>query len=156
LNLSRSTGMNRSLAARASPVRVNRSIAMAITRKQFLESVTGSTVALLVQGCGGGGYSGGMTASGGYNPPPASACGAAGTLISGNHGHVLVIATADLNSTVAKDYSIMGTATHDHTVTLTAADFAQLKLGNTVMVTSTMTDAVGIGLHAHNLTVSCM
>jgi hypothetical protein len=127
---------------------------MSITRKQFLGSVTGGTVVLLIQACGGGGYSsGGM----GYNPPPpASGCGSSGAEISGNHGHVLTIARADLDSMTDKVYGIMGTATHDHSVTLTAAQLAQLKAGMVVTVTSSATDAPGIGLHSHVLTVSCM
>ena len=124
---------------------------MSMTRKRFLGSVAGGTVVLLFQACGGGG-----TSYMGGNPPPASTCGASGTQISGNHGHALTIASADLDSMTDKVYSIMGTAAHDHMVTLTAAQLAQLKAGQTVTVTSTATDAVGIGLHSHNLAVSCM
>ena len=135
---------------------------MSITRKQFLGSITGGTVTLLIQACGGGGSSGASGTStaaggGGYgNPMPASACGSSGAEISGNHGHVLTVPTADLSSSTAKTYSIMGSATHDHSVTLTAAELAQLQAGGTVMVTSSVTDAPGYGAHSHSLTVTCM
>ena len=130
---------------------------MSMTRKRFLGSVAGGTVVLLFQACGGGGSSGGTSmAGGGYgNPMPATGCGSSGTQISGNHGHELTIATADLDSTTAKTYSIMGAATHDHMVTLTAAQLAALKAGQVVTVTSTVTDAPTFGSHSHNLTVSC-
>jgi hypothetical protein len=76
---------------------------MNITRKQFCGGLAGGSVALLLQACGGGGSS----------APPAggtaSGCGASGAAIAGNHGHVLVIATADLESLSNKTYSIRGT-----------------------------------------------
>jgi hypothetical protein len=132
---------------------------MSITRKQFLGSITGGTVALLIQACGGGGSSsaGSATVSGAYGGNPASAgCGSSGTQITGNHGHVLTVLIADLDSATAKTYSIMGSATHDHTVTLTPADLAQIKSGGTVTVVSSVTDAPILGSHSHGLTVSCM
>ena len=135
---------------------------MSITRKQFLESVTGGTVMLLVQACGGGGSSSGSSTGstmvgGAYgNPAPASGCGSSGTLITGNHGHVLTVPTADLTSTTPKTYSIMGSATHDHSLTLSPADLAQIKNGGTVTIVSSVTDAPGFGSHSHGVTVSCM
>ncbi|HJW11996.1 MAG TPA: hypothetical protein VJ598_09430, partial [Albitalea sp.] len=71
--------------------------------------------------------------------------------ITGNHGHVLSVPKTDLDSTSDKVYSIMGSAAHDHTVTLTAAQLAQLKAGMSVTVTSTTTLS-----HNHDVTVSCM
>src|SRR5947208_1914370 len=98
---------------------------MTITRKRFLQSMSSGTVVLLFQACGGGGYSGSSTAGGGYgNPMPAQGCGASGTQIADNHGHQLVIPSADLDSTTSKVYSIMGTAMHDHMVTFSAAQLA--------------------------------
>ena len=58
---------------------------MNMTRKTFCASLAGSTVTLLLQACGGGGYSSGGSASTG------STCGASGTDISANHGHSLTI-----------------------------------------------------------------
>ena len=132
--------------------------AMSITRKRFLGSMAGGTVVLLFQACGGGSsYSGGTSTGGGYgNPMPTAGCGSSGALISGNHGHMLTVSTADLDSMIAKTYGIMGTALHDHTVTLTPAQLAQLKAGQSVTVTSTVTDAAGFGSHSHDVTVTCM
>ncbi|HEV7913879.1 MAG TPA: hypothetical protein VGP22_08935, partial [Albitalea sp.] len=84
-------------------------------------------------------------------PQPANTCGASGADIAGNHGHVLVIASADLDSMVNKSYSISGTAGHDHTVTFTPAQLVQLKAHTAVAVTSTM--ALG---HDHVVTATCL
>ena len=118
---------------------------MSISRKHFLGSLASGTVVLLIQGCGGGGssYGGGVTTT-----PASTTCSA--PTISGNHGHMLTIAKTDLDSTTDKVYSIMGSATHDHTVTLTAAMLAQLKAGMSVTVTSSTTLQ-----HNHDVTVSC-
>ena len=103
---------------------------MKMTRKEFLGAAGSGTIVLLLQSCGGGGGSntvGGTVQSG---------CGSTGAAISGNHGHSLTIAMADLDSTTDKTYSIMGTATHDHTITLTVAQLRALKAGQGATVNS--------------------
>ncbi len=121
---------------------------MAMTRKEFIDALAGGTVLLVFSGCGGGGdgYSGGggMMSSGGCTET-----------IAQNHGHVLVIATADLSSTTDKSYDIHGTADHTHTVTLTAAQLAQLKSGASVTVSSTTNASMTYGTHFHSVSVSC-
>jgi hypothetical protein len=111
---------------------------MTMTRKEFLKG-TGAVVAVALAGCGGGG--------GGGNPP--TDCG---TTIELNHGHVLTVAKADATAGVDKTYHIQGSATHDHTVTLTAAQFADLAAGNEVTITSSVDAAA---THDHNITVNC-
>ena len=71
-------------------------------------------------------------------------------VISANHGHTLVVSAADVAAGRPKTYSIAGAARHDHTVTLTAADFASLAAGRVVAVTSS--DGAG---HTHTVTVTC-
>lgn len=116
-----------------------------VTRKKFLGDLAGGTVVLLLGGCGGGGsYGGGTPMS---SPPPAGGCGAD---IAGNHGHVLAIPQADLDSTTAKTYNIQGTADHNHTVTFSAADLADLKAGRMVTVQSSTTLA-----HSHTIVEAC-
>src|SRR5262249_38761960 len=84
-------------------------------------------------------------------PTNPTSCGASGNVaISMNHGHTLVVPVADLNSTVDMTYNIMGTSMHNHTVTLTVANFAALRAGP-IMVTSS-NDA----MHDHVVTVSCI
>jgi hypothetical protein len=122
---------------------------MTITRKRFVGGATASYVLLLLNGCGGGGSSYGSPAP--APPPPVSSCGSAGQDIAGNHGHVLAIPSADLDSMVDKSYSIMGTAGHDHTVTFTPSQLATLKTHAPVTVTSTTT----LG-HQHQVTATCL
>jgi len=132
---------------------------MNITRKRFL-GVLGSsgTVVLWLQACGGGGGGGaggsgmgGGGMGGGYGGGGDQSCGATGAEISGNHGHTLTIDEADLSSMTDKTYNIMGTASHDHTVTFTAAQLASLKAGQSVVVNSTTTNA-----HQHAVTTRCV
>lgn len=114
-----------------------------INRKVFLTQLGGGFT-LLLGGCGGGG--------GGADTPapvaPAGTCGA--FAFTANHGHVLLIPEADLNSSTARSYSIQGSAPHNHTVTLTSTQLAALKAGQTVAVT-TSTDAT----HSHDMSGAC-
>ena len=136
---------------------------MSITRKQFLGSVTGGTVTLLIQACGGGGstafialFGGGNGGGSNGNQGPASSCGSSDGQITGNHGHLLTVPAADLTSTIAMTYSIMGSATHDHLLTLSPSDLAQLNSGGTVTEVSSLTDAAPFGPHSHDVTVTCV
>lgn len=76
--------------------------------------------------------------------------GATATAISANHGHQLVVPTEDVAAAVTKTYSIKGAASHNHDVTLTPKDFAQLATGATISVTSTT-----VGSHSHVVKVIC-
>ncbi len=71
-------------------------------------------------------------------------------VIADNHGHALVVSPADVAAGVAKTYSIQGASSHSHDVTLSAADFATLALGASVIVTSTNEFD-----HEHDVTVTC-
>jgi hypothetical protein len=71
--------------------------------------------------------------------------------ISQNHGHVIEVPTADLDSTTPKTYSIKGTSPHAHNVVLDADDFAALKSGISVKKTS---DANG-ETHDHEVNILC-
>lgn len=121
---------------------------MVISRKDFCNGLLGGSAVLLFPGCGGGSDYGGSPAPA---PTPApAACGATGAAISGNHGHVLTVPRADLDSATDMNYSIAGTAGHDHTFTLTVAQLQALKAGQTVTVTTGTTNA-----HSHQVTPSC-
>ena len=117
---------------------------MAMTRKEFIGGLASGTVLLVFSGCGGGG--GGMSGGG-------SGCT---DTIAANHGHVLVVPLSDLSSMVDKSYDIRGTADHTHTVTLTAAQLAQLKAGQSVNVNSSMSTSMTYGTHFHAVSVSCV
>jgi hypothetical protein len=141
---------------------------MKISRKDFLKvgALAGATVTLVITGCGGdddgggsGGTGGGTGGTGGGTGGTAGGTGGSGGSssspctpdITGNHGHVLDIPAADLDATDTKTYSIMGTSVHDHTVTLTAAQLAELKAGNPVSVDSSVAAA-----HSHSITITCV
>jgi hypothetical protein len=121
--------------------RASRETTMSSTRKTFLLQLA-SGGGLLVIGCGGGGDS---------TPAQQAAGGGCSAAIAANHGHVLTIAAADLNSTTDLTYDIQGSATHNHKVTFSAAQLAQLKAGTAVTVTTFN----GPG-HEHSITESCM
>lgn len=125
---------------------------MNTSRRLFIANTSGGALALALAACGGGGDGGYSPAPPPPSPPPpppgALSCGA--TAISDNHGHVLTILAADLDSTVNMTYSIAGAAGHNHMVTLTPADFAQIKLKTAVTVRSTIGDG-----HTHDVTVNC-
>ena len=123
---------------------------MAMTRSQFCNAFVGVSALLILQGCGGGGSDYGSSPPPPPGPPPAPQCGASGTAITGNHGHTLTIPEADLSAAVDKTYNIMGTAGHNHTVTFTVAQLAQLKTHQSVTVTSTTTAG-----HSHNVAATC-
>lgn len=120
---------------------------MTMTRKEFLRTLVGAGVGVAgvaaLAGCGGD-DGGGTTADA---PPPS--CASPAAAIDANHGHVMMVSMADVTAGVAKTYNIMGTSTHDHTVMITAAQFAQLKNGGTLTLTSSNT------LHTHTVTVMC-
>lgn len=80
--------------------------------------------------------------------PPAPACSPS-SVIGTNHGHVLVVSSDDVRAGVEKSYDVTGTSSHAHTVTVTAAMFAQLANKQTVM-----TSATG-GSHTHDVTITC-
>lgn len=115
-----------------------------MTRKAFCARLTGASVVLLIQACGGGGDS---PAAPGVTP---SGTGCNDT-IAANHGHVLSIAAADLDSTTDKVYDIQGSADHTHGVTLTVANLRALKAGMPVTVVTSTTLA-----HEHSVSIQCV
>lgn len=110
-------------------------------RKTFLVQLAGGSLGLMLGGCGGGGSD---------DPPvvPAAACGRFD--FSANHGHTLSLSAADLDSTVARTFSVQGSAPHSHQVTLSPAQLAALKAGQSVVLTTTVAE-----LHSHDMSGSC-
>jgi hypothetical protein len=118
-------------------------MATGMTRKVFFGSVLGATVLLLVESCGGGGSS--------YSAGTGTVAGC-GNTIALNHGHVLTIALADLDSATDMTYNnIQGNADHNHTVTLTVAQLRTLKTGASVSTVSSITLS-----HQHDIVITCM
>ncbi|TDQ25564.1 hypothetical protein [Tenacibaculum caenipelagi] len=86
------------------------------------------------------------------DPTPSGNCIDNGTnsTISANHGHTLTVSKEDVQAGAQKSYSIQGSSSHNHTVTLTAANFSSLQSNNSITVGSTNDDG-----HTHSVTVSC-
>ncbi len=70
--------------------------------------------------------------------------------IGSNHGHSLAVSKEDVDAGAEKTYSIQGTSNHDHSVTLTSANFDSLKTN--ASITATSSDDSG---HSHSVSVSC-
>src|SRR5678810_22211 len=120
---------------------------MTMTRKEFLRTLVGAGVGAAgvaaIAGCGDDG--GGMAADA---PPPT--CASPAAVIGSNHGHVMMVSMADVTAGAAKTYNIMGTALHDHTVMVTAAQFQMIKGGASLNIQSSSD-----GTHSHTVTVMC-
>lgn len=113
-----------------------------LTRKIFLAQLAGGGFGWLLAGCGGGG---GDDAA----PPAAVQCSA--FAFTANHGHSMGVAAADLDSSASKTYDIQSGATHNHTVTLTPAQLADLKAGRSVSVVT----SPGPDGHTHDVSGTC-
>jgi hypothetical protein len=123
-------------------------VSMSMTRNQFLKWVGGGT---LLAACGGGGGSPAPDAA--ADAPAGCTASNAQIMIATNHvhsPHMLIVPKEDVAAAVEKAYDIMGTASHTHSVTVTAAQFLMLQSSASIMVTSTS------GLdHTHDVTISC-
>jgi hypothetical protein len=106
-----------------------------------------SGVAVTLSDCGGG-YSSPTAPSApmpSATPPPAS--GDDVGQISNNHGHEARVTAAELMAGGALSLDIRGTATHTHTVALSAQDVQDVREQKTVAMESTST-----GGHSHRVT----
>jgi hypothetical protein len=96
----------------------------------------GATITLL--GCGGGG----KDATPAPTPTPV---GDRSAIIENNHGHEAKITSAQLAAGNALTLNIQATATHNHTVTLTAEEVVMVRNG-TQLIKLTSTSG-----HAHSV-----
>jgi hypothetical protein len=129
----------------------------ALSRREFsvaaaLAALSG--VAITITSCGGGGggsptaSSGGGTAGGsGYDSTTGSSAGDRVGQISSNHGHAAVITGAQLTAGGALKLDITGTATHSHSVELTAAEVTAIAGG-----TKTSKESSTDSSHSHTVT----
>jgi hypothetical protein len=67
--------------------------------------------------------------------------------ISGNHGHVAVITSAQITAANAFSLNILGNATHPHNVDLSQAELVSLRSRSTVTKEST-----NVNSHSHTIT----
>jgi hypothetical protein len=69
--------------------------------------------------------------------------------VASNHGHTVLITSAQLGAGGAVTLEIQGTSTHPHTVALTAAEVAAIRDGRQVSKDSTPSPS---GSHSHTVT----
>ena len=121
---------------------------MTMTRKEFLRSVLGVGVGAVgiaaVAGCGD---DGGSTVDAAPH-----VCTNPRTVIQSNHAmaHVVVVPLADVDAGATKTYTLTGNTDHSHNLTITGAQFTQIKNGQTLSLTTTSG-----GAHTHTVSVMC-
>jgi hypothetical protein len=98
-------------------------------------------VTITISGCGGSSPT----------QPGAPPGGAAG-VVTANHGHAAVITSAQLMGGNAVSLQIRGTATHPHTVELSAQELSQIAANQRVSKTSTTDPSPDAGIHSHVVT----
>jgi hypothetical protein len=123
-----------------------------MNRRSFLEklAVLGGVI---LWGCGKTSYSNnpyGSTST----PPQGGNCSVNGTTVSiqvvHTPNHTLTIPLADVNAGITQTYTLADNgAGHTHTVTITAADFSNLRQNQGIVEVSS---SVG---HTHSVTVGC-
>lgn len=127
-----------------------------MNRKTFLKKAAGAMLIALpaysIISCSSSGDDSG-NGNPNPNPNPQGNCsnnGANASSISSNHGHTLTVSKDDVTAGTEKTYSIQGSSSHDHTVTITAANFNTLQSNQSITINSTAG-----GGHTHSVTVSC-
>ena len=120
----------------------------------LVSSVGGAHTHTVTVRCGGASDAGAdadATGDASADGATAPSCdGATSSVISVNHGHSLSVPREDVLAGETRTYSIKGTSSHPHDVTITAAQFAQIRAGGSVTITST-----SVGMHTHAVTVVC-
>jgi hypothetical protein len=123
-------------------------MADSMTRKEFLHTGLAAMVAIPLVACSSD--DGNDTAADGSGDGGGDCSGGATANIANNHGHVVDVTGSDISAGAAKDYDMMGTASHTHTLSVSADDMANLVAGMSVSLTSSVTAG-----HSHGVTLSC-
>ena len=119
-----------------------------ISTAQFTQLAAGH--AIVIASTVGAGHTHSVTVTCAVSAPTTCGNGARASAITANHGHSLVVSKADVAAATPKTYSIQGSASHAHQVSISAAQFVSLKSGRKISVTSSAVLA-----HSHTVTVSC-
>jgi hypothetical protein len=124
---------------------------MTLTRKDFLHSVAGfgagALIITILPGCADHDDDG--EPAEGLTDAELGSC-SPNAVISSNHGHSVVVFSSHVTAGTERTYSIQGSSSHRHFITVTAAMFQQLQAGQPVEVTSGGTS------HTHKVTLSCV
>jgi len=109
-----------------------------VTRRRFtFESVLATLVAATIT----------ITACTGYEMGPSPPAGDREGVVSSNHGHRAIVTAAQLNSNSTVTIDMRYQATHNHTLTLSAAELGSIAENARVMKTSSTDDG-----HNHMVT----
>ncbi len=109
------------------------------TLEAVLAMLSGVVITISSSACGGG--------SSPTTPNTPTPSGDKMGVISANHGHVAIITGAQLTAGGAVNLDIQGTATHTHTVSLSAADIMAIAANQQVSRESTNNSG-----HSHTVT----
>lgn len=131
------------------------------SRRDFIRGAVGAVGAVTLAACGGGGGTDagpGPTPDAGTDAGGTDAGGGTCTMVAWELGsrhfpgnrHIVDIPFADVMAGVDQTYDITGDSDHPHTLMVTAADFARIAAGETVMIASSTDDR-----HDHLATLMC-
>lgn len=118
-----------------------------IDRRKFISAATALAMlggAGITIGCGSSAPGTGATLP--PPPPPSARSGS----VSSNHGHSAIIQSAALEAGGGLSLNIQGTATHAHTVVLSATQVQNIRDGARVEVESTSAEGLS-GVHSHSV-----
>jgi hypothetical protein len=124
-----------------------------LNRRQFTQEASLAFLAgvtVVISDCGGGGGGGSYGSPTTSTPPTTTVASASGDktgAISGNHGHVAVITSAQLLAGGAVSLNIAGNAGHNHVVDLPAQAVQEIRDGHKAQKDSTTTEG-----HSHTVT----
>jgi hypothetical protein len=125
---------------------------MSSTRKDFLQSLAGvgagAFVISILPSCSEGEHTDEEELE--DNLDTAAVSCTPNAVISANHGHAVTVFRSHVTEGVERTYSIQGTSTHRHFITVTAANFADLQAGNPITVKS------GGVSHTHDVSIACV
>jgi hypothetical protein len=116
-----------------------------LTRREFTVDWVLAVLAaatITITGCGGDDDS-----NPGTNPTPTPQTADKVGVVSANHGHNAIVTAATLASPTTVAISMRNQATHDHTLTLTAAEVTSIAANTRVVKTSSTDDG-----HSHTVT----
>ncbi len=117
------------------------------SRESLLLLLSGLTVT--ISGCSGGGSSPAAPTPATARQPATTGIADVRGTVSGNHGHVALVTGAQISAAGAVTLAIRGAADHDHQLSLSAAEMARLRDGQSVAVRS-----AGSQDHDHLVTFS--
>ena len=106
-----------------------------------------SGVAITISACGGGSSPTASTPPPSPTPAPPAATSDKTAVIGSNHGHAGTITAAQLTAGGVLSLNIQGTASHPHTVDLTAADISSVAASQRVSKESSSDNG-----HSHSVT----